>query len=132
MLDASAIAAFFDGHLHLDSIKLTDWDKNGDGIIDAMDCPYIHGTTGAKVWWAKVFRPYCESQITPEMKTQYGSKVVGVFDGHPLVPGERGTQAEPQGDFAYLAMKIKVTEGFTLDAAKRIATHAMKLRYGEK
>jgi hypothetical protein len=97
-------------------------DANGDGQITAEDCPFEPGTQDAKTWWADNVDANLQSNITAEMKAQYGDRVVGAFNGKPLVPGERG---QDQGDAWYLTTKIAVTEGLPVKSAAKVAEKVM-------
>lgn len=128
MLDSSTIASFFDGQIHLDDIKVEDWDKTGDGQLTIYDSPFVFGSKGAKLWWKKVFEPHCYGQEIPaETKAKYGDKVIGMLDGGPLVPGEAG---QGQKDFVFLCMKLKVCEGLDVTSARKIASKYLQNRYG--
>lgn len=97
------------------------------GWIHVQDCPYPLGSTEAKAWWKSVVEPHTKSHITPEMKVQYGDKVVGAYQGKALVPGSAG---KGQGDFKFMVDKIQVTRGLSEDAAKRIAGSTFWKKYG--
>lgn len=94
--------------------KKADFMSNGE--ITVEDCPFPPGTGEAKKWFADNVDANLKNGITPEMKAKYGDKVVGAFNGRPLVPGERGLD---QGDAEYMMVKLQVTEGVSkLGAAK--------------
>jgi hypothetical protein len=130
MLDPASIAAFLDGAGGEEDISVENWDQDGDGTLTPDDCPYPKGSHGARAWWYKVFRPYCLEQVTEEMREQYGDKLIGSFDGKPMVPGEPGTLQNPQGDWDYLVAKIRVTEGLSQDAAEKVAGSIKQKLYG--
>ena len=97
-------------------------DINGDGNITVEDCPFEPGTQDAKTWWADNVDAKLAENITPEMKAQYGDRVVGAFNGKPLVPGERSLD---HGDSWYMSTKLKVTEGLSAAAAKKVAAKVL-------
>jgi hypothetical protein len=97
-------------------------DANGDGQITAEDCPFEPGTQDAKTWWADNVDAKLAENITPEMKAQYGDRVVGAFNGKPLVPGERG---QDQGDAWYMSTKLKVTQGLSEKSAQKVAAKVL-------
>lgn len=105
-------------------------DLNGDGVITAQDCPFSPGTLEAKMWVKQVLEPYVQQQITPEMKAQYGDKVVGAYHGKPLVPGGEGSPSEPQGDFTYLVDKLMLTQGLSKVSAAKVAGKIRFMKYG--
>jgi hypothetical protein len=103
------------------------YDLNSDGEITADDNPFMPGSPEAKLWWRNILEPYAQSQITPELQDQYGDRIVGVYKGKPLVPGEAGAG---QGDFAFLVDKIRVTKGLEYLSAVKIAGKIKALKYG--
>jgi len=107
--------------------KITD--LNGDGQINALDCPHPHGTPEAKTWLKDVLDPYVKSQVTPEMKAKYGDKCTGSYGGKALVPGVKGSAMDPQGDFDYMSDKIQVTHGVDKVVADKIAAKIMYVKY---
>ena len=102
-------------------------DINGDGDLTAADCPYQYGTYKARMWWNNIIEPYAKSQINDDMVNHYGDKVVGVYNGKPLVPGEAGPG---QGDFDFMVDKLQVTRGLSINSAVRIAAKAKLGLYG--
>lgn len=102
-------------------------DTNGDGILDINDCPYEHGTPKAKLWWKNVMEPYAKTQITDDMRVKYGDRVIGAYKGKPLVPGEAG---RGQGDFNFFVDKLRVTKGYGLAKATKIAGKVNQTLYG--
>jgi hypothetical protein len=115
-----------DGDVDFDK-DFTELDTNEDGDITMDDCPFEHGSERAKLWWKKVQAPYVKTQVTEDLATKYGDKVVGVYKGKPLVPGEAG---RGQGDFGYLVDKLQVTRGLTPGAATKIAGKIKWTMYG--
>ena len=103
------------------------FDLNGDGDIDASDCPFPGGSTEAKLWWRNIMEPWVQSKIGPEHVEQYGDSVVGVYKGKPLVPGEAGPG---QGDFKFLVDKIRTIEGLSYNSAVKIAGKVKFRMYG--
>jgi hypothetical protein len=101
-------------------------DLNHDGIVNHLDNPHPAGSEASKMWWSKV-NAQSQKSITPEMKKQYGDKVVGSYNGKPLVPGEAG---QGQGDFNYMVQKLMATKGMSLQSATKIAAKAKNLKYG--
>lgn len=102
-------------------------DINHDGVITWADCPFELGSAAAKKWWVTVVQPHTEASITPAIKAKYGAKVVGVFNGKPLVPGEAGPG---QGDFDFLVNKLVVTQGVDPSIARKIAAKVNHNLYG--
>lgn len=103
------------------------WDLDNNGVLDINDCPFGKGTFEARVWTKQVLEPYVQQQITPEMKAQYGDKVVGAYKGLPLVPGEQGSN---QGDFQYLVDKLQLTQGLSKMSAQKVAAKVRFMKYG--
>lgn len=128
MPDLSFIADSLDGEGDINwDIDLERFDLDGDGQITAADCPYEYGSAESKLWWNNVLVPYVESQITPDMVSKYGDKVVGSYMGKPLVPGEAGAG---QGDFQFLVDKVRITKGLSWSSAKNIAGAIKAKHYG--
>jgi len=127
-LDIAGLQALDPAH-----VKLGDWDINGDGVIDASDCPYPPGTLEAKLWWKKLVGshddpgPLVKQGITPAMKAKYGSKVVGAWGGKPLVPGESGPG---QGDFDFVSDGVHIKQGLTEARADAVAAKIRRTLYG--
>lgn len=107
--------------------KLTD--ANGDGVINAFDCPYPHGSPEAKSWLRNTLDPYVKTQVTPEMKAKHGDKVTGAYNGKALVPGVKGSEQDPQGDFEYMSDKIQITHGVDKIVADKIAARINHMKY---
>lgn len=120
-----------DPHLifNMKGIKsLEDLDLNMDGVIDVQDCPYPYGTQAAKKWFYNYLDPYTKSQITDEMRDQYGDAITGVYKGKLLIKGP----GPNQGDFDYLVDKIRCTQGLALDSARRIAGKVLYMKVAPK
>jgi hypothetical protein len=122
LFDFLSIEADADGDLTEEEL-----DTNGDGVVNADDCPYKHGTPKAKLWWKEKVEPFTETKITDDMRTKYGDRVIGAYKGKPLVPGEAG---RGQGDFEFLVDKLRVTRGLTIGAAEKIAGKIKGTLYG--
>jgi hypothetical protein len=128
LMDTSWFDNIFTGDQEVDVQEhFDDLDINGDGDLTAADCPFNYGTYKAKMWWDNVMVPYIKSQVTEDMTSQYGDKVVGSYHGKPLVPGEMGAG---QGDFDYLVDKLQITKGLSLNSAVRIAAKIKLGLYG--
>lgn len=112
-----------------DYFGFDDLDTNHDGIIDMHDCPFPLGSAKAKIWWKQVVEPVAQSQTTEDMVAKYGDRVVGSYQGKPLVPGEAG---HGQGDFQFLVDKLQVTRGLSPSAATKIAAKIKMDLYGGK
>lgn len=122
------IADALDGDGNVDTkVDLEKFDLDGDGDIDANDCPFPGGSAEAKLWWRNILEPTLGQDIPPEIKAKYGDKVVGMYQGKPLVPGEAGPG---QGDFQLLVDKIKVTQGLSHGSAVKIAAKVKYRMYG--
>lgn len=113
---------FGDDFLSFDTL-----DTNGDGILDIRDCPFPHGSAKAKWWWSNVVEPITKAQVTDDMREDYGDRVVGAYQGKPLVPGEAG---RGQGDFQFLVDKLQVTRGLSPLAATKVAAKIKNNLYG--
>lgn len=124
-MDVSWFDNIFTGDGEVDIHKDFDkFDVDSDGDITIDDCPFRPGSYKAKLWWSNVVEPHIKSQITDEMSQQYGDKIVGVYNGKILIPGEAG---KGQGDFEFLKDKLQVTQGLTETSATRIAA---KIKWG--
>jgi hypothetical protein len=137
MLDISAMENFLDdGTAGSDEdsppvdITLENFNSNGDKELNCEDCPFDSDTFFARRWFDKVMMPWTESQVTPELKEQYGDNLTGMYQGRPLIPGSLGTPDAPQGDFQLLVDKLKLTQGFDQESADRIASSVMRKLYG--
>lgn len=120
------IADALDGDGNLDATELEKFDINDDGYITASDCPFVPGSAEAKLWYRNVLEPSLQN-VTPEMQAKYGDKLVGAYQGKPLVPGEAGPG---QGDFQLLVDKIKITQGLSHGSAVKIAAKVKYTMYG--
>ena len=98
------------------------FDLNGDGYLDAHDCPYQYGSPEAKLWWKNIIEPSVKSQITPEMQAKYGAKVSGSYLDKPLASGENEVGA---GDYKYLVDKLQITQGLSYSSASKVAMKVM-------
>lgn len=107
--------------------ELNRFDFDGDKDIDIDDCPFEYGSAEAKLWWRNVLESHAQSQITPELSAKFGDKIVGVYHGKPLIPGEAG---QGQGDFEFLVDKIRVTQGLDYVSAAKIAGKIKFTKYG--
>jgi hypothetical protein len=104
-------------------------DINGDGVLTVDDCPFPHGTVEAKKWFYESLKPSLANGITPEMKAKYGDKVTGAYGSEPLVPGVKGSAAEPQGDFKLMSDRIRLTQGVDKILADKITAKMMYQKY---
>jgi hypothetical protein len=105
-------------------------DLNHDGFLTVDDSPYQHGTIESKLWLKNVLEPHMKSQITEEMRTEYGEKVKGAYCGKALVPGEMGSFEHPQGDMSYMVDKIRLFENVDYLTAAKIAEKIIEQKYG--
>lgn len=108
-------------------VDLNKFDMDGDGDLDADDCPFQYGSPEAKLWWKNILEPNVESQVTPELKAKYGDDLVGMYHGKPLIPGVAGPG---QGDFNFLVDKIRITQGLDFVSATKIAGKVNFAKYG--
>lgn len=108
----------------------TDDTNNTDNHDGGIHLPpgVVPGSEGAKSWWATEVDGKLTNGITAEMKAQHGDKVVGVYDGKPLVPGEAG---KGQGDFNYVKDKIMITQGVDADVARQIAAKSYQTKFAK-
>ena len=128
MISLDFIAEALDGDGYVDTkIDLEKFDLNGDGGIDAYDCPFPGGSVEAKLWWRNILEPSLGQDIPEDLQAKYGEKLAGVYKGKPLVPGEAGPG---QGDFQLLVDKIKVTQGLSHASAVKIAAKVKHSMYG--
>jgi len=125
MLSLDFIADSLDGDRDLDD--LSRFDINHDGIIDGNDCPFLHGSPEAKLWWKNIIEPSILKDIPEDMQAKYGDKLVGMYKGRALVPGEAGAG---QGDFSYLVDKIKITQGLSHASATKVAAKVKCMLFG--
>lgn len=123
-LDFIADALNGDGNIDFD-VDFDKFDLNSDGVLSCEDCPFIPGSTEAKLWWRNVMEPYVHSRLEPSWTEHYGDSVVGGYKGKPLVPGIKGSSEYPQGDFDFLKDKIKITQGLSEVSARKIAAKVM-------
>ena len=121
------IADALDGDGNVDQGNIDRFDLNHDGQITAADNPFPNGSAEAKLWWKNVIDPHTHANISPELKAKYGEKIVGVYAGKALVPGEAGAN---QGDFQYLVDKLQVTQGLSYGSAMKIAAKIKHMLYG--
>ncbi len=105
----------------------THGDASGADITQS--CPHPLGSAEAKLWW-KGIENKAHAGITPAMKAKYGDKVVGVYQGKPLVPGSKGTVEEPQGDMDMMVDRIRVEQGMDHQTAISMAKQIRALKYG--
>lgn len=127
MIDLLAMmkAGNIDLNQHFDAL-----DTNSDGMLSADDCPFELGSPDAQLWWKTVIEPYIKTQVTDDMRDQYGDKCSGAFLGKPMVAGIKGSAENPQGDFDFVVHKIMVTQGLPQENAIRIASSMAKKLYG--
>lgn len=79
----------------------------------------VPGSLEAKKLWAKVEQQATSPANASKAKLLSGSeKAIGIYKDRPLVPGEAG---KSQGDFSFLVDKLHYHNGYSLDAAKKIA-----------
>lgn len=122
------IADALDGDGNVDTkTEMEKFDLTGDGRIDASDCPFPGGSVEAKLWWRNILEPSITQDIPDELTEKYGDRIVGVYKGKPLVPGEAGPG---QGDFQLLIDKIKITQGLSHTSAVKIAAKVKHMMYG--
>ena len=113
------IADSLDGESNINwKADIDRFDMDGDGDIDADDCPFSYGSAEAKLWWKNILESAVQSKVTPDLITQHGDNIVGVYHGKPLIPGEAG---KGQGDFEFLVDKIRITQGLDHVSASKIA-----------
>ena len=102
---------------------------NTEGLtVDS--CPYPMGSKQAKTWFNDVLKPTLQSNITPEMKAKHGDQVTGAYAGKPLVPGVKGSEADPQADFDLMSDRIRLENGVDQIAADKIAAKLVYAKYG--
>lgn len=123
MIDYSIVAAKKAGAVH----PVHPYSPVAPGNLYPKDCPFPYGTTEAKLWWNNIFEPHVKTSITPAMKAKYGNRVLGAFNGKPLVPGEPG---QDQGDMAFLISKLQVTQGLSPQMSYQLALKARQAKYG--
>ena len=110
-------------------------DLNHDGQINLYDCPHPPGPK-ANIWFNEMFKPFMQSQVTPEMKAEYGDKVTEAYNGKPCVPGVKGSAEHPQGDFNLMVDKMVKIDGVPKEVdnpeayAKGTAAKMMNKKYG--
>jgi len=127
MMPLDFIADALNGDGNVDEIDMDRFDLDGDGSITANDCPFPGGSAEAKLWFRNILEPSVTQDIPDEFTEKYGDKVVGVYKGKPLVPGEAGPG---QGDFQFLVDKIKITQGLSHASAVKIAAKVKFSLYG--
>lgn len=105
-------------------------DVNHDGQVDFADLKAAKikpGSPEAREWWERVEKHATNTRIPAEVKAKYGSKVIGMYKGKPLVPGEAG---KGQGDFEFMVDKLKATRGMSDESARNVAGKIRWKLYG--
>ena len=86
MLDISHMMQSLDGDGSHGPIDFKPYDLDKNNIIDSRDCPFVHGSPEAKLWFINILQPYLvdhpadpASMIAMKLEIQHGLSPYSAF-----------------------------------------------------